>query len=92
MLLRFQALGFGGFLAEVLEAADLVAEGAQGIVIGIAQVVIIGHTSIISHYDISGVRPRYTCSTTFNNPLSEVSVEYILPLGSRQWVSRVNGS
>ena len=27
---------------------------------------------------------------TFNSAASEVSVEYILPFGSRQWVSSVN--
>jgi hypothetical protein len=34
----------------------------------------------------------YTFSTTFSSALREVSVEYILPFGSRQWVSSVKVS
>ena len=35
---------------------------------------------------------RYTLSITCNRAFKDVFVEYILPFGSRQWVSSVNVS
>jgi hypothetical protein len=56
MLLRLQPLDAGGLLAEVEEAADFVAEVAEGAVIGAGEksfgVRARVHDLIISHYDI----------------------------------------
>ncbi len=51
MLLRLDAGGAGGVLAEIQEAADFVAESCEGLIVD--RIALYRHADIISYYDIN---------------------------------------